>query len=346
MEQQLRQGILAGGNWILDFVKVIDVYPKQNALANILEQKSGNGGAPFSVLKAIHKMGFSFPLEGIGRVGDDEMGEEILKQCGEMQIESRQIMVSKGAETSYTDVMTVKENGRRTFFHFRGANALLKADDFDFSASQAKIFHLGYLLLLDGLDLIGSDGLSGAAEVFKQAQKAGLMTSADIVSEQSKRYKEVVTPSLPYLDILFINEFEAKKLTGIKMFDKAGNFLAGYAYQAAEAILSMGVRQWVVIHFPTGAIALDIKGQRLFQPAVDIPGEMIKGTVGAGDAFAAGVLAGLHEKWGMERSLILGVCVAAVSLQDNTASESIVGWEKCLTFGESFGYKECFIDQE
>lgn len=342
----MRRGILAGGNWILDFVKVIDVYPQQNALANILGQKTGNGGAPFSVLKAIHKMGFSFPLEGIGRVGDDEMGKEILKQCQEMKIESRQIKASKGAKTSYTDVMTVKENGRRTFFHFRGANALLKAEDFDFSRSHAKIFHLGYLLLLDGLDSIGSDGLSGAAEVLKKAKEAGFMTSADIVSEQSKRYKEVVSPSLPYLDILFINEFEAKKLTGIKMFDKKENFLSNCGYEAAEVLLTMGVREWVVIHFPTGAIAMDINGQRFFQPAVNIPSEMIKGTVGAGDAFAAGVLAGLHEGWGMEKSLVLGVSVAAVSLQDNTASESIIAWKKCLAFGEGFGYKERLTDQE
>ena len=43
------------------------------------------------------------------------------------------------------------------------------------------------------------------------------------------------------------------------------------------------------------------------------PGE-IRSSNGAGDAFAAGVLLGLHEGLPVERCLVQGVCVAAVSL--------------------------------
>src|SRR5690554_868594 len=125
----------------------------------------GNGGAPFNVLKAVHKMGFPIPLEGVGVVGDDEMGREILRQCREMKIDRGQIKALHGTRTSYTDVMTVRNSGKRTFFHYRGANALLDERDFDFRHSSAKIFHLGYLLLLDKLDTVGVDGLSGAAKV-------------------------------------------------------------------------------------------------------------------------------------------------------------------------------------
>jgi sugar/nucleoside kinase (ribokinase family) len=335
-----RHGILAGGNWILDYVKIIDVYPKQNALANILGQNLGNGGAPYNVLKAIHKMGFTFPLEGIGKVGEDEMGEEILKQCREMAIDSHQIKILKGTRTSYTDVMTVKNSGRRTFFHYRGANAFLNEGDFDFSLSQARMFHLGYLLLLDQLDIIGPDGVSGAAKVFMKAKERGLFTSADIVSEQSKRYPIVIPSSLPYLDLLFINEYEARKLTDIKMYDKEGEVNMVKSFEAAKAILDMGVREWVIMHFAAGAIALHKDGEKLFQPCVDVPPEIIKGTVGAGDAFAAGVLAGLHEEWGMKKSMELGVCVAGISLLNNTASGGIIHWQECLKFGEELGFKE------
>ncbi len=38
MAGTLRSGILAGGNWILDRTKIIDVYPAQDALANILAE--------------------------------------------------------------------------------------------------------------------------------------------------------------------------------------------------------------------------------------------------------------------------------------------------------------------
>ena len=58
----------------------------------------------------------------------------------------------------------------------------------------------------------------------------------------------------------------------------------------------------------------------------------------AGDAFAAGVLAGMHEDWNMSKCLQLGVNVAAASLMDASASESILPWKECLKLGEDFNY--------
>lgn len=335
-----RIGILAGGNWILDFIKMIDVYPNENALANILSQNTGNGGAPFNVLKAIRKMEFSIPLEGVGVLGDDEYGDDILGQCESLGLETRQIKRLKGEDTSFTDVMTVSSTGKRTFFHHRGANALLEEKHFDFEVSNAKFFHLGYLLLLDNLDKIHSDGLSGAAKVLKKAKEAGMITSADIVSEQSDRYTEVIPPSLPYIDCLFINELEAHNLTGIQLMDGEGKFLIPNGFNGAKKILDMGVLSWVIIHFPYGALAMNKAGVKLLHPCVEMPKALVKGTVGAGDAFAAGVLAGMNEGWEMKASLQLGVTAAATSLMDNTATEAILPWRECLQFGDKYGYKK------
>ena len=70
-----RSGILAGGNWIIDQVKIIDVYPKHEQLANILDQSQGTGGSPYNELLDLAKMGASFPLERAGLVGQDTLGE-------------------------------------------------------------------------------------------------------------------------------------------------------------------------------------------------------------------------------------------------------------------------------
>jgi sugar/nucleoside kinase (ribokinase family) len=338
MKENTGMGILAGGNWIIDNVKIIDVYPKEDKLANILKESNSNGGAPYSVLKAISKMGFLFPLTGIGAIGDDEKGDFILNECQKLNIESSQIIKVQNSNTSYTDVMTVLGTGRRTFFHSRGANAHLDESYFSFSGHKSKIFHLGYLLLLDRLDAIGSDGLTGAAKVLKEARKCGMVTSADLVSEQSERFKTIIPLALQYVDILFVNEFEAGMLTGIEICDEEGECSIANAYQAADAILNAGVQRWVIIHFPKGVIALNKSGEKLFQPSVKMPAEKIKGSVGAGDAFAAGVLAGFHEEWTMAKCLLLGVNVAAASLMDASSSESIVPWQECLKLGEDFGY--------
>lgn len=340
MKETTGTGILAGGNWIIDNVKMVDVYPKEEKLANILRESTSNGGAPYNVLKAISKMGFQFPLQGIGAIGNDERGDFILKECRELKIDSSLIKKVAHSNTSYTDVMTVHGTGRRTFFHSRGANAFLDESYFNFSTSNAKAFHLGYLLLLDKLDIIGDDGLTGAAKVLRNARQSGMLTSADLVSEQSERFINIIPLSLPFIDILFVNEFEAKMLTGIEMVDNDGEFSLSSAYQATDAILNMGVQNWIIIHFPKGAIAQNKKGEKLYQPCVNVPVEKIKGSVGAGDAFAAGVLAGVHEDWTMAQSLLLGVNVAAASLMDASSSESIVSWQECLKLGAATGYNE------
>lgn len=339
MDVNTKTGILAGGNWIIDQVKVVDTYPEEEKLSNILNESTGNGGAPFNVLTALYKLNPPFPLAGVGLIGDDDKADSIMQECRQMGINTKQMSRRAGINTSYTDVMTAKATGKRTFFHSRGANALLDESHFDFSRASARIFHLGYLLLLDRLDEIGPDGLTGAATVLKKAKNAGLTTSADIVSEQSDRYKDVVVSSLPYIDILFLNEYEAEMLTDIKIDNNERNFNIEQACQAAEIILDWGVLEWVIIHAPQGVIALNKKQEYLFQSAVKVPPDKIKGSVGAGDALSAGVLYGTHEGWAMSKSLKLGVSVAAASVMAVTATGSIKSLDECMLLGNKYGYR-------
>ena len=111
-----RSGMLAGGNWIIDQVKIIDVYPKHEQLANIFDQSQGTGGSPYNVLLDLAKMGAGFPLEGAGLVGRDSLGEYIMEDCRTHGIDTKFVAVSPGTSTSYTDVMTERDGGRRTFF--------------------------------------------------------------------------------------------------------------------------------------------------------------------------------------------------------------------------------------
>jgi sugar/nucleoside kinase (ribokinase family) len=210
---------------------------------------------------------------------------------------------------------------------------------FNFAVSAARIFHLGYLLLLDKLDEIKPDGNTGAARVLKKAQQAGFITSVDLVSEASARFKQIVPLSLPFTDILFVNEFEAKMLTGISTLEEDGTVSVEKCYQAAAAMMKMGVRQWVILHFPQGALARNQQGRTIFQPSINLPRAAIAGAVGAGDAFAAGVLAGVHDNWPMEKSLELGVCAAASCLSAATCSDGLVPADACLAMARQYGYR-------
>lgn len=338
-----RTGLLAGGNWIVDHVKLLDGWPPQDALANILSQSWGNGGSPYNILKDLAKLGASFPLAAVGLVGDDADGHRILDDCRAHKIDTTRLRLTAGAPTSYSDVMTDTTTGRRTFFHQRGANALLSPAHFDFLTTPAKIFHLGYLLLLDDLDRLDADGIPRANSVLRRARAAGLLTSLDCVSEHSDRFRTVVTPTLPEVDILFVNDFEAEKLTGIPLRPAGSSANSGLDRSAAEsavrALLALGVRRHVILHFPEGACAASAGSASIvWQPSVRVPAASIAGAAGAGDAFAAGCLLALHDDRPLADALELGVCSAAVSLLHATCSESVRPAEEALAFGRTHGF--------
>jgi sugar/nucleoside kinase (ribokinase family) len=333
-----RTGILAGGNWIVDAVKIIDTWPQQDALANILSTTKGTGGSPFNLLVDLAILGVSFPLAAVGLVGEDENGRWVLEQCTLRGIDTTALQRTNAAPTSYTDVMTVQANGRRTFFHARGANALLDAEHFDFTTTNARIFHLGYLLLLDRLDAAGVRGGTVAAEVLASAQAADLKTSIDVVSEDSDRFAKIVLPALPHVDLCIMNEFEAGRVTGRTI--RAGDELDRAALrEAMGALIDAGVRERVAVHFPEGACALDRSGAWHEHGSVQLPSGYIRGAAGAGDALTAGVLFAWHDARPVEEGLRLGVCAAAANLSDETCTGGLMSRSECLLLGERHGFR-------
>jgi len=336
-----RSGILAGGNWIVDKLKLIDTYPQQDALANILDEKIGNGGSPFNILLDLANLGAKFPLAAVGLIGNDADGQWVVNQCVQKNVNTDQLTKSSLSHTSYTYVMMAQKTARRTFFHQRGVNALLDDPHFNFESSSARIFHLGYLLLLDRLDQPDNDFGTVAARVLQRATLAGLKTSIDLVSEDSDRFKKIVLPALPHVDYCFLNEFEIERTTGIlvRQNDKIDHVALK---AAAEILIQAGVREWVVVHFPEGACAVSRNGQLRMQGSLCVPLSRIRGTVGAGDAFAAGVLYGLHEGCDMESALIYGVCVAAACLCEAGCSDGVRPLEECLMLKNEFGVRSGF----
>lgn len=341
-----RSGVLAGGNWIIDQVKLVDVYPQREQLANIRGQSQGTGGAPYNVLIDLARMGVSFPLMAAGLVGDDALGREILADCKRHKIDTGLLHVTKDAPTSYTDVMTEVSGGHRTFFHARGANALWRGEDLQFKKARARIFHLGYLLLLDALDEPDATYGTRAARLLAAAQEAGLKTSVDVVSEDSDRFPKIVRPALKHVDYCILNEIEAGKTTGFTIRQSNGQLDTAALRHAAGALLQHGVREVVVIHFPEGGFARTRKGEDVWQSSLKLPAKYIAGTAGAGDAFCAGTLLGLHEGWELSKCLLTGVCAAAASLSDATCTAGVGSLRSCLALAKKFGLRPSLAPRE
>ena len=325
-----RKGILCAGHWIVDHVKTIDTYPAEESLARILSQSSANGGCAYNVAKDLAHLDPELPVLGAGLIGRDPDGDRILADCRASGINTERLVQTDDAPTAYTDVMTVASTGKRTFFYNPGTHAILDENSLDLKGSSARILHLGYLGLLDRLDLISSDGLTGCARLLKSASNKGLITSTDLVSVEREDLPEIVFPALPHLDLLFLNELEAGRLLKRPLTDRSGKTLIENARDAVQQLASRGVRKAVILHFPEGVVAAGPDAVLHTQGSVRIPSEEIAGTVGAGDAFASGVLYGTHEGWTLPDCLELGVCVAAQSMRSDTASEAVGPWKNCL----------------
>lgn len=331
-----RNGIVCAGNWIVDRVKIIDRLPGKGMLGNIISETLGSGGAPFNVLVDLAKIGAKFPLAGLGVIGHDSGADFIRSVCLPLDIDISRLVVLDNMATSYTDVMTEAKTGVRVFYHYRGANARFMPEHVPVKKLPCKIFHLGYLLLLDGMDEFDSDCGTVAAKLLKNVREAGIKTSVDVVSEESDRFHKIVPAALPFTDYLILNEIEAGRTTGHKVRDGKGKLIPKGLIDSVDALYKLGNMELVAVHMPEGVYLKTKDGKKYSQGSLNVPQNYIKGTVGAGDAFCAGMLYGLHEGWEAAKTLKLGSCAAAACLSRPGATDGLLPLKKLMELGDHF----------
>jgi sugar/nucleoside kinase (ribokinase family) len=317
---------------------MIDGWPEEETLAYVHGEEFSGGGLAHNLVVDVAKFDLDIPLEAVGFVGDDDDGRKILALCDELGADTSHLQVDDTQPTSYTEVMTVQTTGKRTFFHSRGANNLVTADTVPYTELVSKIAHVGYLLLSDGMDAENDEYGSEAAEILHNLQRVGIKTSIDTVSENSDRFLKLIPPALKYTDYVILNEFEAGHTTGHSIL-KDDMLDASALKESAKRLMGLGESELVVIHMTMGAYAITDDGKELFQPSLDIPEEYIQGGAGAGDAFCAGVLVGLHEGWELEDGLRFGTAAATACMSNPTCTEGIRSHLECMDLLKQFEFR-------
>jgi sugar/nucleoside kinase (ribokinase family) len=311
----MNKGIAVAGNIAVDLLKKIDVYPEHSKLTTIREVSRSLGGAVCNCLIDLAKMDFKLPLKALGMTGADENGEFVIKTMGQFSNIDLSGVVRQG-QSAFTDVMADESNKTRTFFFYRGISSQFSDQYIDLDNLQADILHIGYILLLDGLDAKDDDYGTVMARILCKAKERGIQTSIDVVSEESERYSKLVPPSLKYTDYCILNEIEASKTVGISLRDKDGQLITQNIPQVLKKLRNMGVTRWIIIHTPEASFAIDENDHYHVRPSLLLPEGFIKGTVGAGDAFVAGVLYSAYKGYPMERGMEIGTAAAACSLSE------------------------------
>ncbi len=327
-----RKGIAVAGNMIVDVLYPILGHPKPGELTTITDGISrSTGGALCNVIVDLAKLDPAMPLKALGRVGTDKEGDYVLEKLQEQSnIDTSQVL--REGLTSFTAVMADTIGKQRTFYHYRGANARFSEADIDWDQLNADMLHIGYILLLDALDAPDDAFGTKMARLLHTAQSKGILTSIDVVSESGDRFGRIVPPALKYTDYCVINELEAEASTGVKLRDESGALLKGELHRALVKIKELGVSRWAVIHSPEGAYGVDESGRYIETQSAPLLKSMIKGTVGAGDAFCSGVLYGAYCDLPLEDAIELGNAAAACSLTENGATEGLRTAEQALAF--------------
>jgi sugar/nucleoside kinase (ribokinase family) len=144
-----------------------------------------------------------------------------------------------------------------------------------------------------------------------------LTTSLDTGWDSMGRWGLDVDSCLPLVDLLFVNESEAEKLSGHREPDLAARALQQRG--VVEVAIKLGGRGCVVY----------TETKRIAVPAFDIAA---KDTTGAGDCFAGGFLAALHRGLDLRAAARLANAVGAMSVEHLGTVAGVRSWDETLSW--------------
>jgi sugar/nucleoside kinase (ribokinase family) len=318
----MKKGIAVAGNIILDVLKPLSGFPVRHELVKVLDKSYALGGAVSNVARSLARLDPDMPIEVVGAIGNDGEGDLILKELSAYKrLDLR--FIKRGGQTSFTDVLYESEAKARSFLMYGGIGDTFDVEDVPLDDLSCRILHVGYILLLPALDAPDPQYGTRMARLLHDAQARGFLTSVDVVSEAGDRYRTIVPPALRYTDYFIVNEIEAGRTVGVPLRGEGDRLLTERIPEVLMKLKALGVRRWAVIHAPEGGFGLDESGNYIKRPSLKLPAGFIAGTVGAGDAFCAGVLLAAHNGESLHQAIEDGIATAASSLRAAGASEGV-----------------------
>ena len=333
-----KKGITVAGSLIADVFYEIDTYPNEGFLSTVRATSMNIGGSGNMILD-LAKLDENLKVKVLAIIGQDKGGQHLQKVLAQFpNIDTENMTVEDNS--SVTLVMNAADTKQRTFFFVPEASDHFGMDYINWDTVDTKIFQLEYILLMKKVDSPDPEYGTHGARILAEAKKRGMITSIDVVSEQSDRAKDVVRAALKYTDICCINESEAQAVTGITVTEN-GNVVPQKVFEAIEKIRALGVSKWIVVHAPKCGYGYDCEsGERFVVPSLKLPAGYIKGSTGAGDAYCSGILYGAHEDKTLEEAMRLARASAACSLSENNGTDGLRSADLAMKLEQEFGALE------
>lgn len=226
----------------------------------------------------------------VGRIGDDTAGRIMVDgfcQCG---VCTRYLVVDKTVDTEVSTVIVYNDGNKSSVVSQIPPAELGKLDIGCLKGAGA--FHVGGYLVLQ--DLWGK----GILRWIKYAKREGALVSLDPQMSATGEWSRPFEGILEHLDVLLLDEVEARKVSRRRSTIKA-----------VENLLSKGCKTVAVKAGKKGSIVGDQGHIISTGPFKTRP----VSTIGPGDAFDAAFIYGALEGWPVEKVARFSNVVAALS---------------------------------
>jgi sugar/nucleoside kinase (ribokinase family) len=226
----------------------------------------------------------------VGKIGNDNAGPFILNGFKRLGVSTQHLVIEKGAKTEISTVILYNNQNKVSVV---SEILPLRLKEFDTRCLiGGNAFHVGGYLLYPNL------WRGRILPWLRSAKQEGELVSADPQMSATSKWHQPFRGILEHLDLLLLDEEEAKKISRKE--------------RLVEAIELLQREGTDVVAVKTGEKGCVIGTRGRIEPIAPFKTNPIS-TIGAGDAFDAAFIYGSLQGWSIEKRGLFANAVAAIS---------------------------------
>jgi ribokinase len=300
--------VVAVGHVLLDLRFLVDRFPGPDEEARIVDESRGVGGSAANVSISVRRLGLSSAIAA--KVGLDSFARLAVDELLKEGVDISGLKISAVSPTGFS-VVVRDSQGRIVIYGLKGASEGLEPEDVDVSLiERARFVHVASLRPDTTL------------RVVEQASRLGKVVSWDPGRVLAAMGIEKLSGVVRHVTTVLANQREISLLTGVEDYR-----------EAARRVKSLGPRAVIVKRGSEGAYAVSDEGE-VEVPA--FPPPRVVDTTGAGDAFAAGLIASLARGYSFKYALRYASLVAAIKVS-RLGSHATPTHSEVVKYAESLG---------
>lgn len=249
------------------------------------------GGGAMNVAVGLNNFGIK--VSPMISVGKDNVGHEIYSQLKEQKIDTSLILVNKQKRTGFSIILTAEKDKEHSIFTYRGASE-------DLVVGFLRDFRTDWFYVSS---LAGDNWVFEFEKIARQS-KRGTKIVWNPGDRQLRDYKKMIS-FLKNIEVLILNNKEAKELTK-NLFPRVAQENLRNVKFLLEKLHELGSQKVVITQGAKGAVAIDENNEYYYVPSRGDKEKFVD-TVGAGDAFGSGLLAGMIRFGDFEKALRIAI---------------------------------------